>query len=139
AQVVATVEALEARLDELAHELSKAVGRAEEEARRSRYLAQIGSTIDLDDALGSALETAFSLPNADAAVIELETTGDADQRLLGSLGIDEDGLVRIFTGAPDQRDTRAVELSYLYEEQQREGAVHEALGVPLVTRSGRIG
>jgi diguanylate cyclase (GGDEF)-like protein len=139
AQVVATVEALETRLDELAQELSSALGRAEEEARRSRFLAQIGASIDLDDAIGSALETAMALPKADAAVVELEATGDADERLLGAIGLDEDGAVRIFTGAPDQRDARAVELSYLYGDENAGGAVHEALGVPLVTRSGRIG
>jgi diguanylate cyclase (GGDEF)-like protein len=139
AQVAATVEALEARLDELAQELSGAVVRAEEEARRSRFLAQIGATIDLDDAIGSALETAMALPKADAAVVELEPTGDADERLLGAIGLDEDGAVKIFTGAPDQRETRAVELSYLYAEEHASGAVHEALGVPLVTRAGRIG
>src|SRR5215475_12105891 len=139
AQVAATVEALETRLDELAQELSAAVGRAEEEARRSRFLAQIGATIDLDDAIGSALETAMALAKADAAVVELAATGDADERLLGAIGLDEDGIVRIFTGAPDQRETRAVELSYLYSEEHASGAVHEAVGVPLVTRSGRIG
>jgi diguanylate cyclase (GGDEF)-like protein len=139
AQFAATVEALEERLDELAQELSAAVGRAEEEARRSRFLAQIGATIDLDDAIGSALETAVALPKADAAVVELEATGDADERLLGAIGLDEEGAVKIFTGAPDQRDPRAVELSYLYADEDASGAVHEALGVPLVTRSGRIG
>ena len=139
AQVAATIEALEARLDELAQELSSAVDRAEEEARRSRFLTQIGATIDLDDAIGSALETAAALPKADAAVVELEPTDDADERLLGAIGLDEEGAVKIFTGAPDQRVTRAVELSYLYAEEHTEGAVHGALGVPLVTRTGRIG
>jgi diguanylate cyclase (GGDEF)-like protein len=139
AQVAATVEALETRLDELAQELSSAVGRAEEEARRSRFLAQIGATIDLDDAIGSALETAMALPKADAAVVELDATGDADERLLGAVGLDEDGAVRIFTGAPDQRETRAMELSYFYTDDDASEAVHEALGVPLVTRAGRIG
>jgi diguanylate cyclase (GGDEF)-like protein len=139
AQVTASVEMLEVRLDELAQELSSAVGRAEEEARRSRFLAQIGATIDLDDAIGSALETAMALPKADAAVVELDATGDAEERLLGAVGLDEDGAVRIFTGAPDQRETRAMELSYQYAEEHASEAVHEALGVPLVTRSGRIG
>ena len=49
AQVNATVETLEARLEELAQELTSAVFRAEQEARRSRFLAQIGTTIDLND------------------------------------------------------------------------------------------
>jgi diguanylate cyclase (GGDEF)-like protein len=138
-QVAATVEILEARLDELAQELTSAVLRAEEESRRSRFLAQLGTTIDLDEALGSTLEAAAALPQVDAAVVELEPTGDEEERLLGSVGFDEEGAVRIFTGTPDRRDPRAVELSYLYADEDAAGAVHEALGVPLVTRSGRIG
>ena len=143
AQVHATVETLEARLDELAQELSSAVSRAEEEAQRSRFLGQIATTIDLDDALGSTLQAAAGLPKVDAAVVELEPDGDGDERLLGSIGLErEDGEgdgVRIFTGPPDRREARAVELSYLYRDDEVAGAVHEALGVPLTGRSGRIG
>ena len=144
-QVTATVETLEARLDELAQELSRAVTRAEEEAQRSRFLGQIATTIDLDDAIGSTLQAAAGLPRVDAAVVELEPDGDGDERLVGSIGLDRDedeeaeGSVRIFTGSPDQRETRAIELSYLYREADAAGAVHGALGVPLVARSGRIG
>ena len=138
-QVAATMETLEARLDELTQELTSAVQRAEEETRRSRFLAQIGTTIDLDEALGSTLEAASALPKVDAAVVELEPTGDEDERLLGSVGFGDEGAVRIFTGAPDRRDPRAVELSYFYAEEEEAGAVLVALGVPLVTRGGRIG
>jgi diguanylate cyclase (GGDEF)-like protein len=147
AQMTATVETLEARLDELARELSSAVRRAEEESQRSRFLGQIATTIDLDDAIGSTLQAVAALPKVDAAVVELEPNGDGDQRLLGSIGLDrdaggedeEDEGIRIFTGAPDQRETRAIELSYLYAEEQAAGAVHEALGVPLLGKTGRIG
>jgi diguanylate cyclase (GGDEF)-like protein len=143
AQVTATVQALEARLDELARELSSAVRKAEEETERSRFLAQIGTTIDLDDALGSTLQAAVGLPRVDAAVVELDPNGEDDERLLGSLGLGsedgEDGAVRIFTGPPDRREARAIELSYLYSEEHESGAVHEALGVPLTGRNGRIG
>ena len=141
AQVTATVYTLEARLDELAQELSTAVRRAEEETQRSRFLAQIGTTIDLDDALGSTLQAAAGLPKVDAAVVELEPDGDNEERLLGSIGLgdEDDGAVRIFNGPPDQREARAIELSYLYTEEQAPGAVHEALGVPLAGRVARIG
>jgi diguanylate cyclase (GGDEF)-like protein len=144
AQVAATVQTLETRLDELAQELSSAVTRAEEEAQRSRFLGQIATTIDLDDAIGSTLQAAADLPKVDAAVIELDPDGDGDERLLGSIGLDredadEESGVRIFTGPPDQREARAVELSYLYAGEEGAGAVHEALGVPLVGRSGKIG
>ncbi|HLY85063.1 MAG TPA: sensor domain-containing diguanylate cyclase [Gaiellaceae bacterium] len=143
AQTAATVQTLEARLDELAQELSSAVRKAEEEAQRSRFFGQIATTIDLDDAIGSALQAASGLPRVDAAVIELEPHGDGDERLLGSIGLDtddsEDEAVRIFTGPPEQRAARAIELSYMYGEEQAAGAVHEALGVPLVGSDGRIG
>ncbi|HET8751409.1 MAG TPA: sensor domain-containing diguanylate cyclase [Gaiellaceae bacterium] len=140
-QAAVTVETLEARLDELARELGNAVRKAEEEAQRSRFLAQIGTTIDLDDALGSTLEAAAALPKVDAAVVELDPIGDDDERLLGSIGLDDDddARARVFTGPPDQREARAIELSYLYAEEQATGAVHEALGVPLVGRNGRMG
>src|SRR5262252_8901726 len=138
AQVTATVETLEARLDELARELSNAVSRAEEEAQRSRFLGQIATTIDLDDAIGSTLQAAAALPKVDAAVVELDPDGDGDERLLGSIGLDreeeDDDGVRIFTGSPERQEARAVELSYLYGEEHAAGAVHEALGVPLLGR-----
>src|SRR3954447_17317985 len=150
-QVAATVEALEARLDELARELSGAVSRAEEEAQRSRFFGQIATTIDLDDAIGSTLQAAArlppgraaaGLPKVDAGVVELDPDGDGDERLLGSIGLDreegEEDSVRIFTGAPERQDPRAIELSYLYGEEAA-GGVHEALGVPLPGRLGRIG
>ena len=143
AQVAATVQTLEARLDELAQELSSTIRRAEEEAQRSRFFGQIATTIDLDDAIGSTLQAASGLPKVDAAIVELEPDGDGDERMLGSIGLDaddgEDGAVRVFTGPPEQRDARAIEHSYLYAEGQAAGAVHEALGVPLVGRNGRIG
>ncbi|HEY1564928.1 MAG TPA: sensor domain-containing diguanylate cyclase [Gaiellaceae bacterium] len=140
-QVAATVETLEARLDELAQELGSAVRRAEEETQRARFLAQLGTTIDLDDAMASTLEAAAALPQVDAAVVELEPSGAADERLLGSIGLgdDEDGAVRVFSGPPDEREARAIELGYLYAEDQAAGAVHGALGVPLVGRGGRMG
>jgi len=144
AQVTATVETLEARLDELARELSSAVTRAEEEAQRSRFLGQIAATIDLDDAIGSTLQAAAGLPKVDAAVVELDPDGESDERLLGSIGLDRDGGeddegVRIFTGSPERQEARAIELSYLYGEEHAAGAVHEALGVPLLGRNGKIG
>jgi diguanylate cyclase (GGDEF)-like protein len=139
-QVTATVQTLELRLDELAQELSSALRKAEEETERSRFLAQIGATIDLDEAIRSALEAATELPRVDAALIELEATEDED-RVVESVGIDgDDGAAgRAFVGPPDQRDTRAVELGYVYAAEQAVGALHWALGVPLLGRDERIG
>jgi diguanylate cyclase (GGDEF)-like protein len=141
AQLARTVQTLEARLDDLTRELSGAVRRAEEERERSRFLAQLGSTIDLDDAVGATLQAAAGLPKVDAAVIELDANGDGDERRLGSIGLDDedDGAVHIFNDPPEDREARAIELSYLYGEANAAGAVHGALGVPLIDRGGRIG
>src|SRR5256714_4936015 len=115
AQVAATVESLETRLDELAQELGSAGSRAEEEAPRSRFLGQIATTIDLDDAIGSTLQAAAGLPKVDAAVVELDPDGDGDERLLGSIGLDreegEGDSVRVFTGAPEPHGPPAIEPS----------------------------
>jgi diguanylate cyclase (GGDEF)-like protein len=140
-QMAATVQQLEARLEELAEELSRAVRRAEEERERGRLLAQLGSTINLEDALSATLEAAAALPKVDAAVVELNPNGERDERLLGSVGLDDedDRAVRIFNGPPDNREARAIELSYLYAEDDAEGAVHGAIGVPLLGQAGRIG
>jgi diguanylate cyclase (GGDEF)-like protein len=140
-QVAAAVQTLEARLDELTQELGSAVRRAEEERERSRFLAQLGSTIDLDDAVRTTLHAATGLPKVDAAVVELDANGDGDERRLGTIGLDEegDGAIHIFSGPPDHREARAIELSYLYAEEHSAGAVHGALGVPLAGSNGRIG
>ena len=137
AQLASMVHTLEVRLDDLTRELSGAVRRAEEERERSRFLAQLDSTIDLDEAVGTTLRAVVGLPKVDAAVIEL----DGDERRLGSIGLDgEDAeAVHIFNDPPEEREARAIELSYLYGEADAAGAVHGALGVPLVERGGRIG
>jgi diguanylate cyclase (GGDEF)-like protein len=138
-QVTATVQTLEWRLDELAQELSSAVSRAEEETQRGRFLAQIGTTIDLDDAIRWTLEAAAALPKVDAAIVELEGSED-EGRLVQSVGFDdEEAVERAFLGPPDGRDARAIELSYLYAAAQATGALHGGLGVPLVMGGARIG
>jgi diguanylate cyclase (GGDEF)-like protein len=139
AHMASVVQTLESRLDDLTRELNKAVRMAEEERERSRFLAQVGSTIDLDEAVGTTLRAAVGLPKVDAAVIELDA--DGDERRLGSIGLDDedDGAVHIFNDPPEEREARAIELSYLYAEADAAGAVHGAFGVPLVDRGGRIG
>src|SRR5690348_14062147 len=131
AQLASMVQTLEERLDDLTRELSGAVRRAEEERERSGFLAQLGATINLDDAVGITLQAAVGLPKVDAAVIELDA--DGDERRLGSIGLDnaDDKTVHIFHDPPEEREARAIELSYRYAEPNAAGAVQGALGVPL--------
>ncbi len=70
-------------MEELARELQESVRRAEEETQRSRFLNQIGTTVDLDDVLNTTLEAAVALPRVDAALVGLDPDGDGDERPLG--------------------------------------------------------
>ena len=59
-------------MEELARELQESVRRAEEETQRSRFLNQIGTTVDLDHVLETTLEAAVALPRVDAALVRLD-------------------------------------------------------------------
>ena len=138
-RVAGAVENLEQRMEELARELTEAVQRAEEETRRSRFLSQLGTTMDLDDLLRTTLEAASALPRVDAALVQLD--GGRQEPLVASTGFDgEEPDAATLFGVPERGEARAVELSYRYADgPDAERAVRAALGVPLVDRSGRIG
>jgi diguanylate cyclase (GGDEF)-like protein len=133
---------LEARMEELARELQESVRRAEEETQRSRFLNQIGTTVDLDRVLETTLDAAVALPRVDAALVRLDGTGeeaDVSKPITGSRGFgDEQPDASSFFGQPGSWGARSVELSYRYEEPA-EGAIRAALGVPLVDRAGGVG
>jgi diguanylate cyclase (GGDEF)-like protein len=134
---------LEARMEELARELQESVRRAEEETQRSRFLNQIGTTVDLDHVLEATLDAAAALPRVDAALVRLDGTsvdgGDASKQITGSRGFDEEQPdASSFFGQPASWGARSVELSYQYPEPA-EGAIRAALGVPLIDRSGGVG
>jgi diguanylate cyclase (GGDEF)-like protein len=129
---------LEARMEELAHELQESVRRAEEETQRTRFLNQIGTTVDLDHVIETTLDAALALPHVDAALVRLEG-GDAPKPIASSRGFgSEEPDATSFFGQPASWGARAVELSYRYRESA-EGAVRAVLGVPLVDSSGGVG
>ena len=129
---------LEARMEELARELQESVRRAEEETQRSRFLNEIGTTVDLDHVLETTLDAAVALPGVDAALVKLDG-GDAGRPIVGFRGFGgEQPDATSFFGQPGSWGARAVELSYRYPEPA-EGTIRAALGVPLVDRSGGVG
>ncbi|MBV8256273.1 MAG: sensor domain-containing diguanylate cyclase [Actinobacteria bacterium] len=138
-RVETVVTALEARMDELAHELASAVERAEEEGRRSRFLSQIAGTIDLDDVLARTLEGAAALPGADAALIRLD---GAEKPVVATVGLSvEEAEGQAIAGPPDRREARAIELHYRYgDELAGQELIHGGLAVPLLSdAAGRFG
>jgi len=137
---------LEARMEELARELQESVRRAEEETQRSRFLNQIGTTVDLEHVLEATLDAALALPRVDAALVRLDGAGEggaAEKPVVGSRGFgSEQPDATSFFGQPQGWGARAVELSYRYADPLDgpvEGAIRAALGVPLADRSGGVG
>ena len=129
---------LEARMEELARELQESVRRAEEETQRSRFLNQIGTTVDLDHTIETTLDAALALPQVDAALVRLDG-GEAEKPIAGSRGFGSEAPdATSFFGHAGSWGARAVELSYRYLEPA-EGAIRAALGVPLIDRSGGVG
>ncbi len=138
-QLDSIVEGLETRMAELSRELTDAVTRAEEETRRNRFLAQITSSLDLEDVLRSTLEAALLPERVDAALVHIEAEDDGPP-LVAVSGFegDEPDAVALF-GSPDGQPVRAVELSFRYAGEAAAGGFHSAVGVPLVGRDRRIG
>jgi diguanylate cyclase (GGDEF)-like protein len=132
------VQTLEKRMDELAGELAAAVDRAEEEGRRSGFLAEIAGSIDLDEVLARTLEAGSRLEGVDAALVRLE--GAESPPTVAARGLAVDGAEAI-SGPPDGARARAIEVSYRYdpEEAAEPGLIHGGVAVPLEAEGGRIG
>jgi diguanylate cyclase (GGDEF)-like protein len=138
-RVEAVVQILETRMDELAQELAGAVGRAEEEGRRSRFLGEIAGSIEMDEVLGRTLEAGTRLDGADAALIRIDARGD-EGPTVAAHGLAADGAEAI-AGPPDGSPARAIEVSYRYAAgtEDPKGLIHGGLAVPLEESGSRIG
>jgi diguanylate cyclase (GGDEF)-like protein len=138
-RVEAVVQILETRMDELAQELAGAVGRAEEEGRRSRFLGEIAGSIEMDEVLGRTLEAGTRLDGADAALIRIDARGD-EGPTVAAHGLAADGAEAI-AGPPDGSPARAIEVSYHYAAgtEDPKGLIHGGLAVPLEESGSRIG
>jgi diguanylate cyclase (GGDEF)-like protein len=138
-RVGAVVQTLENRMDELAQELAGAIERAEDEGRRSRFLGEIGGSIEMDEVLGRTLEAGTRLDGVDAALIRLDERGD-EGPTIAAHGLSADGAEAI-AGPPDGSRVRAIEVSYRYtaDAEDPKGLIHGGLAVPLEEGGGRAG
>ena len=137
-RVEETVRTLEQRMDELASGLAGAVERAEDETRRSRILADLSSSIDLDEVLARTLDAAGALPGVDAAVVQLETAdGPAVVTTLGLAP--EEAERQTVWGPPDGSRARSIEVAYRYAEGEGQGLLRSGLAVPLADEAGPLG
>ncbi len=103
------LEASNARFERKLADLARDLERAQEESHRTRQLAAIGSTIDLDSVLSRALEAAAELESVDATMIVV-SQGD-DGPLIATLGMTPDEAARQAVEAPPGgRAARAIEI-----------------------------
>ena len=112
-------------------ELEGALEQAREEAQRSRQLAGIRESLDLDQVLGRTLDVAASLPGVNAAMIVLTgapSVGDS-KPLIASVGLSSEESASPPAVSPfDGSGARAVAISYRYPEERR--------GEPSLIRGG---
>jgi diguanylate cyclase (GGDEF)-like protein len=133
-QLERLLQASNDRFEEMLGELARDLERAREETRRSRELASIGASIDLDTVLSRALEAAAELPVVDAALIVVPQEDDAP--VVATFGMTPEEVAQHpVAGPPTGPDAPAIEISYRYGSQAgREDAANRIAGglvVPL--------
>ncbi len=131
------LEASNARFEEMLGELAREVDRAQEETKRSRQLAAIGASIDLDTVLSRALEAACALAPVDAALVIAPQEGEPP--VIATYGMTQEEAAEHPVSAPAGGDARAIEISYRYAPERAKangGLIRGALALPLVNDAG---
>jgi len=76
-ELVRAVDEMRLKMDELSHDLSEALERAERESRRNRLFGELGGSIDLEELMDRVLDAAMQIPGFDAAMMVVEGQGGA--------------------------------------------------------------
>ena len=74
-ELARAVDEMRLKMDELSHDLSDALERAERESRRNRLFGELGGSIDLEELMDRVLDAAMKIPGFDAAMIVVEGEG----------------------------------------------------------------
>jgi diguanylate cyclase (GGDEF)-like protein len=119
------VDDMRVRMDELVHDLSEALDRAERESRRNRLLGELGGSIDLEELVDRVLDAAIEIPGFDAAMILVEDPSGAP--IISTRGMTADEAARPPTsGAAGGAPTGTITVTYRY------GPDHEAAAAELI-------
>jgi diguanylate cyclase (GGDEF)-like protein len=134
---------LNGRLNALAHDLDRVLERTEEQGRRSRALAELTGSIELDDVLERALEAADAIPGVDASLVAVAGAANG-KPLVATLGLSREEADRegLMTGPPDGREARSVAIAYRYDSGQLHengSLIHGGLSVPLRAEGESLG
>ena len=128
------------RRDETAHELRNAVERADNESRRTRLLAELGHSIDLDEVLSRTVEAASVLVGVDAALVSVE--GPDGKPIVATRGLSTEEAEHQAVAEPrDGRPARSASIAYRRPESpSRNGdRIHSGIAVPLEGEGGEFG
>jgi diguanylate cyclase (GGDEF)-like protein len=138
------IDDLNARLNALGRDLDRVLERAQEQGRRSRALAELGGTIELETVLERALEAAGAIPGVDASLIAVFGGAANGRPLVVTLGLSRDEAERegMVAGPPDGREVRSIAISYRYDALQLRddgGLIHAGLAIPFVSDGSTLG
>jgi diguanylate cyclase (GGDEF)-like protein len=131
-QLERLLEASNDRFEEMLGELARDLERARDETQRSRQLAAIGASIDLDTVLSRALEAAAELRLVDAAMIVVQQEDNGP--VVATFGMTpEEAAQHPVAGPPAGPGAPAIEIAYRYGSDQGagEGLIRGGLVVPL--------
>jgi diguanylate cyclase (GGDEF)-like protein len=128
------------RMESMVRELTEAVERAQEEARRNRILGELAGSIDLDEVLTRTLEAAGAIPGVDAALVTIDDGSD-DKPIVATLGLSvEEAQKQVAAGPPNGGDARAIVISYQHPPASAQNDfVHGGLAVPVPGETDPIG
>jgi len=105
------------RVESMLSDLTNALDSAHEENARSRQLAEIGYTIDLNEVLARTLEASGALLGVDAAMVLLDEHANQNGPVVATVGLSTDEAASPpGPGPPDWSRTRAALITYLYPE-----------------------
>jgi|1185.fasta_scaffold01412_3 diguanylate cyclase (GGDEF)-like protein len=138
-QMLALVSRMNVRMEGMVRELSEALERAQEEARRTRFLGELGASIDLDEVLSRTLEAGGAIPGVDAALVSIRDGGA--KPIVATLGLSaEEAQRQVISGPPNGHEARAISMIYQYPAAL-EGSelVHSGLAVPVPGEAGSVG
>src|SRR3954462_4847944 len=137
--VLELVSRMNVRMEGMVRELSEALERAQEEARRTRFLGELGASIDLDEVLSRTLEAGGAIPGVDAALVSIRDGGA--KPIVATLGLSaEEAQRQGISGPPNGHEARAISMIYQYPAAL-EGSelVHSGLAVPVPGEAGSVG
>ena len=138
-RVLALVAELDARLEGSVRELSDSLELAREEGRRNRLLAELGTSIDLDEVLARTLEVAGAVPGVDATLVSIRDR--VEKPIVATAGLSaEEAQRQGISGPPNGHEPRAIAITYQYPPTLEVGeAIHSGLAVPMHGEAGPIG